>query len=88
MQEANPTDGPHEPVKAKARACGLESWLACSREGGVGRFEGIGPTGQKKELLFLFFIFFYNSPFPFLIFFIQVLNSKLNVTCTHITCVN
>jgi hypothetical protein len=42
MQEANPTDGPHEsaripgqhapdrsahkPVKARARACGLESW--------------------------------------------------------------
>jgi hypothetical protein len=69
MQEANPTDGPHEsarmpgqhapdrsahkPVKAEARACGLESWLACSREGGVGRFEGIGPTG-KKLLSFLF----------------------------------
>ena len=56
MQEANPTDGPHEPVKARARACGLESWLACSREGGVGRFEGIGPTGEKKNC-FSFFYF-------------------------------
>jgi hypothetical protein len=68
MQEANTTDGPHEPVKARARACGLESWLACSREGGVGRFEGMCQLDHTSvEDLYIFILSHLFSVFsPFL----------------------